>query len=276
MFTHTSSEGDPAMRKRANSGSYRAAMAYPKTHNPFADDDDEADFRPKRREFDDEPSDSGLTDAERRQRYLQQEVMHTAQSAVDSSHRSVSLIYESEKMGVETAERADKMMDNMDQDLKTSQKHINGIKSVWGGLVNYFKGKPETKPPPPEEPKAYLAHDRLQNALSSSRETEDKYQASHPNLRKLETGAFGASASTGDSSSRQNGYSQNQHLKQAHLTLDNNLDEMCGGLSRLKSLGLGLQAEINDQDDSIDSLMNKVDKMDLKIQNTNKQIKNLK
>ncbi|KAL3062657.1 hypothetical protein OYC64_002457 [Pagothenia borchgrevinki] len=261
-------------------------MAYPKTHNPFADDDDEADFRPKRREFDDEPSDSGLTDAEKRQRYLQQEVMHTAKSAVDSSHRSVSLIYESEKMGVETAEelmrqgevlkRADKMMDNMDQDLKTSQKHINGIKSVWGGLVNYFKGKPETKPPPPEEPKAYLAHDSLQNALSSSRETEDKYQASHPNLRKLETGAFGASASTGDSSSRQNGYSQNQHLQQAHLTLDNNLDEMCGGLSRLKSLGLGLQAEINDQDDSIDSLMNKVDKMDLKIQNTNKQIKNLK
>ena len=79
-------------------------MAYPKTHNPFADDDDEADFRPKRREFDDEPSDSGLTDAEKRQRYLQQEVMHTAKSAVDSSHRSVSLIYESEKMGVETAE----------------------------------------------------------------------------------------------------------------------------------------------------------------------------
>lgn len=51
---------------------------------------------------------------------------------------------------------------------------------------------------------------------------------------------------------------------------------MCGGLSRLKSLGLGLQAEMNDQDDSIDSLMNKVDKMDLKIQNTNQQIKNLK
>lgn len=50
-------------------------------------------------------------------------------------------------------------MDNMDQDLKTSQKHINGIKSVWGGLVNYFKGKPEVKPPS-EEPKAYQANDR--------------------------------------------------------------------------------------------------------------------
>lgn len=79
-------------------------MAYPRTHNPFADDDEEEDFKPKSRGFNNEPSDSGLTEAERRQRYLQQEVMRTAQSAVDSSYRSIGLIYESEKMGVETAE----------------------------------------------------------------------------------------------------------------------------------------------------------------------------
>lgn len=83
-------------------------MAYHKSHNPFADDDDdEEDFKPKNRGFDrefDDPSDSGMSEAERRQKYLQQEVMRTAQSAVDSSHRSLSLIYESEKMGVETAE----------------------------------------------------------------------------------------------------------------------------------------------------------------------------
>ena len=60
----------------------------------------------------------------------------------------------------EALKRADKMMDNMDQDLKTSQKHINSIKSVWGGLVSYFKGKPETTKPPPEEPKAYQASER--------------------------------------------------------------------------------------------------------------------
>lgn len=59
----------------------------------------------------------------------------------------------------EVLKRTDKMLDNMDQDLKTSQKHITSIKSVWGGLVNYFKGKPETKPPP-EQPKAYDGSDR--------------------------------------------------------------------------------------------------------------------
>lgn len=48
------------------------------------------------------------------------------------------------------------------------------------------------------------------------------------------------------------------------------------GLSRLKNLGIGLQSEIDDQDVSIDSLLNKVDTMDGKISSTNRQIKNLK
>ncbi|XP_061623542.1 synaptosomal-associated protein 29 isoform X2 [Phyllopteryx taeniolatus] len=262
-------------------------MAYSESRNPFADnDDDEERFRPSNRGFDGDPGDSGLSDAERRQRYLQQEVMRTAQSAVDSSYRSLGYIYESEKMGVETAEelmrqgevlkRTDKMLDNMDEDLKTSQKHINSIKSVWGGLVSYFKGKPDQTKPPPEEVKPYQGNERLQSALATSRGQEDKYQASHPNLRKLETGGFGATASVDGGSSAQNGYSQNRHLRQAHQTLDNNLDEMAHGLSRLRNLGLGLQSEIDSQDDPIDSLLNKVDKMDTKINNTNQQIKRLK
>ncbi|XP_058492197.1 synaptosomal-associated protein 29 [Solea solea] len=260
-------------------------MAYPKSHNPFSDDADDEDFRPKKRGFEDF-DDSDMSDAERRQRYLQHEVMRTAQSAVDSSHRSLGLIYESEKMGVDTAEelvrqgealkRTDKMLDNMDEDLKTSQKHITSIKSVWGGLVNYFRGKPETKPPP-EQPKAYQANDKLQTALSSSKEHEDKYQSSHPNLRKMNTEGFGATASSMDDRSfGQNEYSKNRHLREAHQTLDNNLGEMSDGLRRLKNLGLGLQSEMESQDDSIDSLLNKVDKMDVKINNTNQQIKNLK
>lgn len=51
---------------------------------------------------------------------------------------------------------------------------------------------------------------------------------------------------------------------------------MCDGLSRLKRLGLGLQCEIDNQEDSIDSLLNKADKMDTKICNANQQMKNLK
>ncbi|XP_012987010.1 synaptosomal-associated protein 29 [Esox lucius] len=258
-------------------------MAYPKTHNPFADDDEE-EPQPRSRVGFDDRQEQGMTEADRKQRYLKQEVMRTANSAVESSQRSLALIYESEKMGTETAEelmrqgealkRTEKMVDNMDQDLKTSQKHINSIKSVWGGLVSYFKAKPETTKMP-EEPVAYQASSKLQNALSHSKEHEDKYQASHPNLRKLDTGGFGATASVDKKSSSQNGYPANEHLRAAHQRLDNNLDEMSLGLSRLKNLGMGLQSEIEDQDASLDNLLGKVDKMDLKINKTNEQLKKL-
>lgn len=80
-------------------------MAYPKTHNPFADDDEEENaYGSNAGGFDEDDGDRGLSDAERRQRQLQREVTRTAQSAIDSTHRSLGLIYESEKMGVDTAQ----------------------------------------------------------------------------------------------------------------------------------------------------------------------------
>ncbi|KAK7145463.1 hypothetical protein R3I93_013253 [Phoxinus phoxinus] len=260
--------------------------AYPKTHNPFSEDDEEE--APRRGfNFDEDPEESSLSPAERRQQRLQQEVMRTAQSAVDSSQRSIGLIYQSEKVGTETAEelirqgealkRTERMIDNMDQDMKTSQRHINTIKSVWGGMVNYFKAKPEPpRPAQKDQPVSYEANSSLQNALAESKQQEDKYHASHPNLRKLETSGFGASASLDNGPSDQNGYPKNKQLRAAHQQLDTNLDEMASGLSRLRGLGLGLQAEINDQDVSLDSLLNKADNMDGKISSTNRQLKNLK
>lgn len=53
------------------------------------------------------------------------------------------------------------MIDNMEQDMRTSQRHINTIKSVWGGMVNYFKGKPEPpKPAQKDQPVSYEANTR--------------------------------------------------------------------------------------------------------------------
>lgn len=52
------------------------------------------------------------------------------------------------------------MIDNMEQDMRTSQRHINTIKSVWGGLVNYFKAKPEDKPPQKDQPVSYEGNSR--------------------------------------------------------------------------------------------------------------------
>ncbi|XP_046726844.1 synaptosomal-associated protein 29 isoform X1 [Silurus meridionalis] len=258
---------------------------YPNFHNPFANDNEEhATTAAKSFNYDkDDKDESTMNPEDRHQRHLEQEVMRTAQSAMESSSRSLSLIYDSEKIGRETAEelicqgealkRTEKMVDNMTQNMKTSQKNINSIKSVWGGLVNYFKGNSETRSPQKEQLPVYEASSRLQTALADSREHEDKYEAIHPSLRKLDPIGFRASFDNGSS---QNGHSKNRHLKAAHQHLDNNLDEMSKGLSRLKNLGLGLQSEIDDHDVLLDTLQNKVDSMESKISSSNRQLKNLK
>uniref|UniRef100_A0A7N9D450 Synaptosome associated protein 29 n=1 Tax=Macaca fascicularis TaxID=9541 RepID=A0A7N9D450_MACFA len=118
-------------------------------------------------------------------------------------------------------ERTEKMVDKMDQDLKISQKHINSIKSVFGGLVNYFKSKPAEAPPEQNGTLASQPNSRLKEAISTSKEQEAKYQASHPNLRKLDDtdpvprGA-GSAVST-------DAYPKNPHLRAYHQKIDSNL-----------------------------------------------------
>lgn len=55
----------------------------------------------------------------------------------------------------EQLENVDRKLDKMKQDTRISQKHITSIKSVFGGLKNYFSGnkdlKPAAEPPPKPE-----------------------------------------------------------------------------------------------------------------------------
>ncbi|CAI9617272.1 unnamed protein product [Staurois parvus] len=164
-----------------------------KSFNPFDEDEDE-DLKPV--SWNEDPAERRRREESERQRSLQQEVMYRAQSTVDSSNRSLSLMYESEKVGMETAEelmrqgealkRTEKMVDNMEQDMKTSQRHINSIKSIFSGFTNYFRAKP-VETPPQNGAYDYKASNKLQEAITSSKEQEGRYQATHPNLMKRDT-----------------------------------------------------------------------------------------
>uniref|UniRef100_A0A673UX97 Synaptosomal-associated protein 29 n=1 Tax=Suricata suricatta TaxID=37032 RepID=A0A673UX97_SURSU len=205
--------------------------AYPKSYNPFDDDDAEnEDSRPVPWK-DDRDLPDGLGAPADRQQYLRQEVMRRAEATAASTNRSLSLMYESEKIGVASSEelirqrgvleRTEKMVDKMDQDLKTSQKHINSIKSMFGGLVNYFKSKPAETPPEQNGTLPPQANSRLKEAISTSKEQEAHYQASHPNLRKVNDsdsipGGTGPAAST-------EAYPKNPHLRAYHQKIDSNL-----------------------------------------------------
>ncbi|XP_056360057.1 synaptosomal-associated protein 29 isoform X4 [Oenanthe melanoleuca] len=237
--------------------------AVPRSYNPFAEDEDEDGASAG-------PGGAGGAD---RQRYLEQEVLRRSAATADSTTRSLSLLYESERIGVAASEElvrqgealkhTEQMVDKMDQDLKTSQRHINSIKSVWGGLVNYFKAKPPESKPEQSGAPEYYANSMLKEAMMSSKEQEPKYQESHPNLRKL------------DNSVQRDAYPKNQQLRAYHQKIDTNLDEMSSGLSRLKSLALGLQTEIEEQDDRLDRLTKKVETLDVNIKNTDRKVRQL-
>ncbi|NXY62969.1 SNP29 protein, partial [Callaeas wilsoni] len=250
--------------------------ALPRSYNPFAEDEEE-DVAPAG------PGGAGGAD---RQRYLQQEVLRRSAATADSTTRSLSLLYESERIGVAASEelvrqgealkRTEQMVDKMDQDLKTSQRHINSIKSVWGGLVNYFKAKPPESKPEQNGAPEYYANSRLKEAMMSSKEQESKYQESHPNLRKLDNSDNDFNkADLVSSSVQRDAYPKNQQLRAYHQKIDNNLDEMSSGLSRLKSLALGLQTEIEEQDDMLDRLTKKVETLDVNIKNTDRKVRQL-
>ncbi|NWI89059.1 SNP29 protein, partial [Pitta sordida] len=175
----------------------------------------------------------------------------------------------------EALKRTEQMVDKMDQDLKTSQKHIQSIKSVWGGLVNYFKAKPPENKPEQNGAPEYYANSKLKEAMTSSKEQESKYQESHPNLRKLDNADNDFSKADLVSSGQRDSYPRNQQLRAYHQKIDNNLDEMSSGLSRLKNLALGLQTEIEEQDDMLDRLTRKVETLDINIKNTDKKVRQL-
>ncbi|XP_072096987.1 synaptosomal-associated protein 29 [Mobula birostris] len=252
--------------------------AYPSRHNPFAEDDE--DDEAQGRGFGGAAREEGWSDAAERQNYLRQQALSSARRAVQSSGRSVALIHESEQVGADTAEellrqgdalrRTDKMLDKMDQDMQVSQRHINSIKSIFGGITNYFKFRNSEPQAPPEPEKQ--TRSKLQESLDKSRQQEENYQANHPNLRKLDTSGFGAPSS---SAAENNNYPKNSYLRACHEEMDNNLDMMSSGLGRLKGLAIGLQTEIDDQDEIIDRVMTKTERVESKIGATNRQLRKL-
>uniref|UniRef100_A0A2K5JQD0 Synaptosomal-associated protein 29 n=1 Tax=Colobus angolensis palliatus TaxID=336983 RepID=A0A2K5JQD0_COLAP len=65
-------------------------------------------------------------------------------------------------------------------------------------------------------------------------------------------------------------YPKNPHLRAYHQKIDSNL-----GLGRLKDIALGMQTEIEEQDDILDRLTTKVDKLDVNIKSTERKVRQL-
>uniref|UniRef100_S4RUR1 Synaptosomal-associated protein 29 n=1 Tax=Petromyzon marinus TaxID=7757 RepID=S4RUR1_PETMA len=251
--------------------------------NPF-DDDDDAWMRRRADKLEDDDDEEEFEAPRTRQEELRQEVLRRQRAMAQSTGRSAGLIADSEKVGVETAQelirqgealrRTEKTLDKMDGDLTISQRHISSIKSVFGGLANYFRSKPEPpKAEPPVEDTA-RGNARLQEALDKSKETQSQYEDCHPVLRKQEMADIGSETMPGGAA-KVDGSKKNPVLQAYHQKMDNDLEDIGMGLGRLKGLALGLQMEIGEQDEVIDRLTSRVDKVDTRVRSTNQQVRKL-
>lgn len=134
--------------------------------NLFMDEDevdDETFLKNSRRNYSEQPN----LDAQR-QSYMERKKV-IEDRTVQSTERSISILRDSEQIGIATAEelmrqreqleKTDKRLDEINATLRFSQKHINGIKSVFGSLKNYLSGKNDQQLPktvPTVRPIIYL------------------------------------------------------------------------------------------------------------------------
>lgn len=215
------------------------------------------------------------------QQHYAQKRREIEERSLQSTQRSLGLLYDTEEVGTSTAaklakqreqlERTNKTLDDMNASLRYSQRHLNGIKSVFGSIRNYFSGG---------------------NRDATSITNERKMSTGSQISPKVE-GAAGTLSKTAivpptnkydqhpisilrEDSKRQ--LVQSQQTEPSHTfeqQLESNLNEMSTNLSRLKGLASDLGAEIESQNELLDNMNYKIEDVDLKLSKQNKDIAKL-
>lgn len=184
-----------------------------------------------------------------------------------STERSLGLLHETEDVGNATAvelarqreqlEKTSRQLDDIDTTLRFSQKHLNGLKSVFGSLKNYISGQKDYS--------ARITQSSSVNKVNemsptSPMQSPEEQFAQHPTTRL-----------------RHDPAPQQQKPANAQFEdrLANNLNDMSNSMSRLKHLALDLNKEIVTSNDLIDDIHNKVEKTDIKVGRQNKEMNKL-
>lgn len=212
---------------------------------------------------------SGITSpAEDRHRQIQLQKKEIENRTLESSGRSIALLYESEKVGVATGEeltrqkekllRTEERLDDINNTLKQSERHLNGIKSVFGGIKNYLFAKKSGLPPPDPQP-------AIKQSTSDGSIGLNKPQQYQPDNDRLDT-----LREENHPALRSRGLVEGENKASVDEILDGRLDEMAMGLNRLKGLALDLNEELDDHDDILNRLHDKASHADIKVGKQNK------
>lgn len=214
-----------------------------------------------------------LTLEEQRQMILEKRRQHELES-IRITEKSLNSLRDTEEGGASIAEelyrqrekleRTEKSLDDINTTLRFSQRHIQGIKSVFGGLKNLISGKSGTLP----SASSKNITESTSSASSNDYRVIDRSNAQkmavqnsmHPGLK------IRGLCDTDDNSTMESN---------AQAAIDNNLDHMLSSIYRIKDLSYTLGDEIESQNDLIDRVMDKTEKADGVISKQNKDIQKI-
>lgn len=224
-----------------------------------------------------------------RQMQIEDEVRRIAERTSDRSDRCLGLIYDSEKIGIATAEEllhqreqlqnSERKIDEVNASLKTTQKHITSIKSIFGGIKSYFSKSPEQRQRlldecPQKSSDTASALEEVVEKVKSEVKFEQQAASIHPGLR-----IRGLDDSPDDTDTLLQATSSSNSYRGRYADInkriDSNLDEMSFGLDRLKGLARGLGDEIDEHNVIIERVTDKVDTGDLKMTQQNNQLRRI-
>lgn len=75
----------------------------------------------------------------------------------------------------------ERKLDSINTNLKTSQRHLTSIKSVFGGIKNWWNGTPKEEPP--KEPERRRPETSLTTHMEASAASVPSSRTDHPGLR---------------------------------------------------------------------------------------------
>lgn len=190
-----------------------------------------------------------------------------------SSERGLGLLYESEKVGSATAVEltrqkeqllnTESKLDEINSSLRQSERHLQGIRSVFGSIRNYFSGHSNTasttgttnNSPAPTSTNRNIGPGPGQ---SSYNDFNNRVSQSHNNI----------SGMTSAPTQNRSGSVTNAVDEQ----LDRNLDDMASSLARLKGLAQGLNTELDEHNDILGRVADKTDVVGFKVDKQNKDM----
>lgn len=253
----------------AKARSQMGGLENPRSTNPFEEETDNS--------YPEVANNDPRQTFEQRKREIEERTLNSTQ-------KSLHLLYDTEEVGKATAfelsrqreqlEKTSRNLDEINATLRFSQRHLNGLKSVFGSLKNYLAGNRDM--PPAMANKLNPKRNALEASAAQLSVAEQEQLREEEKLRQQRSMAqydnHPIARIRNDSSMYQQRATRNNRSSPFEAQLEANLEEMCGNLSRLKGLATDMTREIESQNELLDNMNYKIEDVDLKMNKQNKDI----